>query len=418
MQFVRALYRIRKVIGISCTYTAAGAQYSICCLRQQGEKVDIVEHRHFERIDDVMTYCGQHADHSVSLHIQGKGILLKQVDNALGNAWDERYLYDVFPNFSPDHYYYTVMHGEGLFWISIVQQQRVDELLTDFAQQAIPIVQLFVGPFVLSAILPQINLYEQHYIFAGHAIRTTEEGEWVNYSYDEVQNQAKFSLKVADRPIQQMDIEAYATAFNTLLYGYVEDYALPVSQTRHNLEESMAKIRFKNNGLLLLGMTFLLLLVSMGMYQYYYQHNEQLRLSTMRQQDNVQDTEKRIQSMAKKEQLLVDLGWNGGVPKAWLLDQIALSLHAHKGIALTDVQINPAPERRRGGTATQQIVDNRQKIRLQGHCVSLDGLNAWVRQLSNLGWVQRVQITRFTPSELYGDDSQVFTLDMTYSYAF
>lgn len=416
MQTLKSIYRLKKIIAVSCTFTSSGVHFAVCRLQRKGQKVDIEESCGFERMEDVHDYCARHVAYFVSLHVQGKGLLVKRIDNPQGDEWNEELIYGVFPNFSPQQYYYSMMEGANAFWITIVQCERIDQLVERMVRAGTIPVQVYVGPFVLDAVFSQLNMYGGKFEFAGHSIITNEEGNWMSYDYNEIYN-AKFVAKITDRVVQQEDITPYAVAFNTLLQGIIPDYSLEVPRVKEYLVEALAKIRFQINGLLSIGVLFIVLLLNTVLFQHYYKENERLRLLTGMRQVNLNDQAQALQQIEEKEFLLKELGWSGGVSKAWLLDQIGLSLHDHRGISLTTIQINPEPTKKRGVTSGH-TENNRHTIRMQGRCVSLDGLNAWVRQLSNLRWVERTQIARFTGSGQFEDITHQFTLEIRFDYAF
>lgn len=413
MEAIRNYYRIPAAIGISVTLGSEADTYALSHLRFGKEGIDLLKTASFAQLEDLASYCLAEPAAPVSVYLEGKGILVKEIPRTVETKWDEELISQIFPHFSAEKFYYSYLEGNGFYWVAIAKRDRIDDLLLQLNAAQVAVVQLFIGPFVFDAILKQVNTYNKHYLFAGHDIQTDEDGIWNAYRYD-VQQQAKFQLKVGNRPIEPQYIGSYAAAFNTLMHEFVADRSLSIPQVADRFQETLAKIRFKNNGLLLLATTFILLVLSTVLYSYYYSENEILSARTSQQASSQKDVEQLQQEIAQQDSVLKNLGWNGGVSKAWLLDQLGVSLNESPYISLTDIRINPLPERRRGAKVSAQ--DNRNKIVLKGKCATLDGLNHWVRKLSQQQWVDRVQITQFTESQTFDDDQQVFSLELIFSY--
>lgn len=413
MEAIRKYYRIPAVIGISVTLGTETDTYALSHLRFGKEGIDLFKTASFSQLEDMESYCLAEPTAPVSLYLEGKGILVKEIPRTANATWNEELISQIFPHFSADKFYYSYLEGTEYFWVAIAKRDRIDDILLQLEERQVPVVQLFIGPFVFGAILKQVNTYNKHYLFAGHSIQTDEDGVWNAYRYD-VQQQAKFQLKVGNRPIEAQYIGSYAAAFNTLMHEFVIDRSLSIDRLTHRFQEALGRIRFKNNGLLLLSTTFILLVLSTVLYSYYYSENEVLSARTTQQASSQKDAEQLQQEIAQQELILKDLGWNGGVSKSWLLDQLGISLNESPYISLTDIRINPLPERKRGTKESTQ--DNRNKIVLKGKCATLDGLNQWVRKLNQQQWVDQVQITQFTESQTFDDDQQVFSLEIIFSY--
>ncbi|GGH16457.1 hypothetical protein FAZ19_05775 [Sphingobacterium alkalisoli] len=413
MEAIRKHYRIPAAIGISATLGSEADTYALSHLRFGKEGIDLVSTESFAQLEDLASYCPAEPATPVSLYLEGKGILVKEIPRTADTKWDEELISQIFPHFSADKFYYSYLEGTEYFWVAIAKRDRVDGILLQLEERQIAVVQLFIGPFVFDAILKQVNTYNKHYLFAGHAIQTDEEGVWNAYRYD-IQQQAKFQLKVGNRPIDAQYIGSYAAAFNTLMHEFVSDRSLSIDRLTERFQEALAKIQFKNNGLLLLATTFILLVLSTVLYSYYYSENEVLSARTTQQASSQKDVEQLQQEIAQQDSVLKELGWNGGVSKTWLLDQLGVSLNEAPYVSLTDIRINPQPERRRGAKVSTQ--DNRNKIVLKGKCATLDGLNQWVRKLNQEPWVDQVQITQFTESQVFDDEQQVFSLEIIFSY--
>lgn len=412
MELLRRLYRLESVIGVSYAPGTTGVPlFTTARVRLKGHELDIVETMSFFDRESFGQYMADYSQAPVSLHIQGSGILVKSVGRQEKQAWSNDLLLEVFPSYTPERFVYTVLEGADAWWIAIAKQDKISESLDVLQALKLPVVQMHIGPAILATILPQLNRYEGPYTFGQHCITVDDTGRWTDYRFG-AEYLSRFTPKVGGASIDQYQVLAYAAAFQLLMADHVEHHALPVDAAEKNYQEALHKVRFRTNALVILGATFILLLVSTILFAHYSAENERLQALHLQSSASVQDERALSATLQSQEATLQAMGWNGGFGKAWLMDRIGVTLDDHGAVSLLTLEINPAVERRRN--PTDVVIVQTDRIRLTGKSPSLEGLNSWVRTLQRESWVQQVRIARFTTSPEYNDPLKVFTVDITF----
>jgi hypothetical protein len=339
----------------------------------------------------------KYKDTPVALHLDSRQILIKETAPM---DLDEERLKSIFPSYDAERFYHGQLQGESKQWVAFVRKDYIVEMIDRFAVSGYQVIKVFIGPFVLDAILGQINSYGDAYTFDGHSIRIgAENKQWQEYRYGQ-EFESRFALKIGDHPIKAQYVTAYATAFSTLMADYVPEYGLLIPEVEEQRQSWLEKQKFNVNLLILGAVFFLLLLVNTFLFSHYYQENMALGDRVSNQQSTVQDLGKLEGGIKSNEQLLAELGWNGGVSKAWLLDQIGYSIRQFTQISLAQIQVNPQ-SKGLGNTVIQQA----DQIIIKGNSPTLEMLNLWLRELKNNPWIAKVSI------EEYGNKQQDETMD-------
>ncbi|GAA0884064.1 hypothetical protein GCM10009120_26620 [Sphingobacterium siyangense subsp. cladoniae] len=339
----------------------------------------------------------KYKDTPIALHLDSRQILIKETAPM---DLDEERLKSIFPSYDGDRFYHGQLQGESKQWVAFVRKDYIVEMIDRFAVSGYQVIKVFIGPFVLDAILGQINSYGDAYTFDGHSIRIgAENKQWQEYRYGQ-EFESRFGLKIGDHPIRPQYVTAYATAFSTLMEGYFPEYGLLIPEVEEQRQSWLEKQKFNVNLLILGAVFFLLLLANTFLFSYYYQENMALGDRVSSQQNTVQDLGKLEGGIKGNEQLLTELGWNGGVSKAWLLDQIGYSIRQFTQISLAQIQVNPQ-SKGQGNTVIQQA----DQIIIKGNSPTLEMLNLWLRELKNNPWIAKVSI------EEYGNSRQDETMD-------
>lgn len=392
---IREKYRLSNCIGISLRQEGDMTHFRCCKVRLEKEQLEIDET--WEITDWELLANAKHINIPLALHLEAKQILIKE---NIGGKLDKDQLKSIFPSYDAARFYTIQMQGESSTWIAFVRQDYIAEILKQFSMAGYQVIKVFIGPFLLDNILAQLNNYNNDYSFDRHAIRIHEENkQWQHYRSG-VEFESRFALKIADHPIKQHYVSAYAAAFSTLMADYVNDYSLDIAAVEEQRQTWLEKQKFKINLIALTSLLFLLLLVNSFLFSHYYQENQALEGKVSTQQSTVKDLGKLEDRIKENEQLLAELGWNGGVSKAWLLDQIAYTIRQYAQITLTHIQINPQ-SKGLGNT----VIPQADQILIKGNSPTLEMLNLWLRELKNNPWITKVSI------EEYGNKQQDDTLD-------
>ncbi|MGJ1457872.1 MULTISPECIES: hypothetical protein [Sphingobacterium] len=392
---IKEKYRLNTCVGVSLRQDSAGLSIRCCKVKLEKDQLEIEDT--WEIDDCELIANNKYKDTPVALHLDSRQILIKET--ALMDLDEER-LKSIFPSYDADRFYHGQLQGESKQWVAFVRKDYIVEMIDRFAVSGYQVIKVFIGPFVLDAILGQINSYGDAYTFDGHSIRIgAENKQWQEYRYGQ-EFESRFALKIGDHPIKSQYVTAYAIAFSALMADYIPEYGLLIPEVEEQRQSWLEKQKFNVNLLILVAVFFLLLLVNTFLFSHYYQENMALGDRVSSQQSTVQDLGKLEGEIKSNEQLLAELGWNGGVSKAWLLDQIGYSIRQFTQISLAQIQVNPQ-SKGLGNTVIQQA----DQIIIKGNSPTLEMLNLWLRELKNNPWIAKVSI------EEYGNKQQDETMD-------
>ncbi|WP_343567575.1 hypothetical protein [Sphingobacterium sp.] len=392
---IKEKYRLNTCVGVSLRQDSAGLSIRCCKVKLEKDQLEIEDT--WEVDDWELITNNKYKDTPVALHLDSRQILIKETTPM---DLDEERLKSIFPSYDADRFYHGQLQGESKQWVAFVRKDYIVEMIDRFAVNGYQVIKVFIGPFVLDAILGQINSYGDAYTFDGHSIRIgAENKQWQEYRYGQ-EFESRFALKIGDHPIKPQYVTAYAIAFSALMADYIPEYGLLIPEVEEQRQSWLEKQKFNVNLLILVAVFFLLLLVNTFLFSHYYQENMALGDRVSSQQSTVQDLGKLEGGIKSNEQLLAELGWNGGVSKAWLLDQIGYSIRQFTQISLAQIQVNPQ-SKGLGNTVIQQA----DQIIIKGNSPTLEMLNLWLRELKNNPWIAKVSI------EEYGNKQQDETMD-------
>lgn len=392
---IKEKYRLHTCWGISLRQEGETLSFRCCKLRLDRQQLEIEDSLEVDDWESLPNKKNEAVP--VALHLEARQILIKE---STAPIRDDDQLRSIFPSYDPARFYSIQLRGETTSWVALVRRDYVLDILDRFSAAGYPVIKVFIGPFLLDNILEQLNTYSTEYKFDGHAIQIHAESRlWQQYQWDRT-IESPFALKVGDHPIKPHFVSAYAAAFSTLMADFVTDYSLAVPEVEEQRQLWLEKQKFKNNLILIVGGLFLLLLINTFAFNHYYQENQDLEGQVSTQQTTEKDLGKLEAGIKQNEQLLAELGWNGGVSKAWLLDQIAYSIRQYTQITLSQIQINPQIK----GPGNVMLQQPDQMI-IKGNSPTLEMLNLWLRELKNNPWITGVSI------EEYGNRQQDDTLD-------
>lgn len=413
-QKIEQWYAFDEVIGLSCTLQAQTMVYNVCRIKRVKDAVELLDRKVCADWEELLLYLKAYRSVPIALQLQGKGILIKEMPLTPELAKEQ--IQAVFPNYNPADYAHSYFPGMQKAWLSLTRLDRVEGLLGNLREEGLQVLRLFIGPFVLENILDQLNGYSGHFSFDGHQItRNMELQRWEDYRYA-VEEKARFSTKIQGADIAENYLMAYAAAFSLLMDGFVEALHSEHAALDTQFDDFKQRIRFKKNGLLLLGGFFILLLINTLLYTAYQGKYEAIDYQTKENFSNASEQLQLADKVRQNDSLLLALGWNGGLQKAWLLNQLAASLQGHLGIAWQSLSINPEEARRMGMVMAPQ--DNRFRIQLLGSCRTLNELEAWLRELRHRQWLEQVEISKFLDQNKPNSSQKDFVLNMRYTYDF
>ncbi len=381
-------YRINQATGISIQIGTSGdLKINACGLSVEKNKLTFDQ-----KITDIASIevLQKHFDVKlVALNLTGKGILQKQTE--LIQAIDQHSFNSIFPNANIDDFYVQNFRSGKRSFISIIRKNEANKWLQALKENGYIPLSLSLGPFPVQNIIPQLNSYDNRLVFDGNTIERHEDGDWLSWNYDG-QVKAPFPIKVESEKIDEQLILAYAAAFQLILSDKVDSVVADVPELQQGWNEVIIGKRLRVYGGLILAMFFILLLINFVVFSGLKQSNDQLTARVSRTVQSSVDFQSVNEEVTQKETLLDLLGWDGGVNKIALIDQVASLMP--REITLDEMTVNPVDVAK---SRVQKILSfsNRQ-IEIRGFAQNIIPVNEWIARIKTKAWVKDIQLANYT----------------------
>jgi hypothetical protein len=381
-------YRINQAVGISIQI-GSGADLKIhaCGLSVEKNKLSFDQ-----KITGIVSIDGlqkHFAVKLVALNLSGKGILQKQTE--LIQKIDQHNFSNIFPNANIDDFYVQNFQSSQHSFISIIRKTEADKWLQALKENGYTPLSLSLGPFPVQNIIPQLNSYDGRFVFDGNTIERNEDGDWLSWNYDG-QVRAPFPIKVESEPINEQLVLAYAAAFQLILSDKIESVVADVPELQQVWNEVITGKRLRVYGGLILVLFFVLLLINFVVFSGLKQSNDRLTAQVSRTVQSSVDLQSVNEQASQKETLLGLLGWDGGMNKTALVDQVASLMPGE--ITLDEITVNPVDIAK---SRVQKILSfsNRQ-IETRGFAEHIIPVNEWIARIKTKPWVKDIQLANYT----------------------
>jgi len=252
-------------------------------------------------------------------------------------------------------------------------------------------LKLSLGPFPIENIVSHLNIYEQDFNIDGHQIKLNEKAEWLSYQY-KASSPSQLPLKIASEKIDQRLILPYAAVFQLVLSNTLDPVCAEVGTLQTTLKITISNNRIRVQGFIVLIVFFILLLGNYitlsSLTSSNSSLNEQASLSTQ----NTNTLQALNEQVKKKEAELKALGWDGGINKSSLIDQISALLPQE--INLAEIAVNPVDH---ASSRTQKsFVFANRKIQVIGNSQQIISVNEWIARIKTKKWVKNIQMDSYT----------------------
>lgn len=341
----------------------------------------------------------------LSVSISGKGVLFKQMEKV--EEIGASNFSAVLPNASIDDFY--VQHfpsGEHSF-VAVIRKTEADKWLDAISEQGYTALMLSLGPFPITHILPQLNIYDEEIIFAGIKIARSEDQSWEKVSFHE-EFQSPYTIKVESEVLDQQLLLPYAAAFQLLLSGKLDAVKANVPVLGSAFEGLISDRKFKVNGMMILLVFFVLLLGNFVWLSGLNADNARLAAEVSSSARTSTDQQALNDGIRQKESLLRDLGWDGGINKSSLIDQAAALMPGE--ITLKEISLNPIDGAADHGFGSLKFRER--KILIRGESAQIIPVNEWAARLKSKKWVKNVELESYNfNNEL---NTGIFTITLSY----
>jgi Tfp pilus assembly protein PilN len=380
---------IDQCTAVSITRSADdGLLINVCTVQRRNDKLDI---------DQSAPVCSSLAElfkslpakSVISLNLNGKGILHKQqrLDETIGQGGFEKILPGANES---DFYIQRFISGESSF-TSVVRKADADKWISDFKNAGFTVIMLSLGPFPVQLILKQLNIYGNELVFYGHDIKYNEDGLWTAYTYHE-QAVATYPLKADLEPILERLVLPYAVAFQAVLSDKLTPVTADVPELRLQFTKLIKTRKIKVISFCIIAVFFILLAVNMVVFSTLYTENGQLAAQLGRYSRDNEGVKKLEETVQQNEALLKELGWDGGINKSAMIDQIAGLLPW--GLTWKEVAVNPVDLQQSREQKSVRFTERR--ISITGNAAAVTDVNEWIARMRSLKSVKNARLESYT----------------------
>ena len=143
------LGHINKIAAISVKMKDDGIVYSYQILKLKKGEIEFIKSENgITEMRALIKKIGKKTP--IVLHIQGKGILNRVVDNK------ENYRHALLMNARLDDFYFTDFVEEEKVYSSVIRKDAVQEILALFAEKHVEVISFCTGPFIAASLAPYI----------------------------------------------------------------------------------------------------------------------------------------------------------------------------------------------------------------------------------------------------------------------
>jgi len=388
MNKLEQYYRINHVAGVHIHIHPDGhATLQVCTIVASGNQLQIDK-----RITDLAS-PGQLKEYlpaksMIALNISGKGVLQKRIERI--EVIDQNTFSKILPNAkSEDFYVQNFVSGESSF-ISLIRGAEANKWMSQLRELQFTPLMLSLGSFPIDAVVSQLNIYENELLFNGYQIRRNEKGEWIECLYDETIHSA-FPIKIATEKIDEKLIIPYAAAFQLVLNNSLEPVKANVDHLEKDFQKKLSDQKIKAQSVVVLIIVFALLLINFILFSFLNSSNNTLTAQLSRSAQNSNNQQEINEQVKKKESILRSLGWEGGINKSGLIDQIASLLPPE--VSIEEIVINPINQTQ---SRTQKMLSfSERKIQIHGNSERIIPVNEWIARIKTKPWVKNIQMENF-----------------------
>ncbi|QEM09149.1 hypothetical protein DEO27_003655 [Mucilaginibacter rubeus] len=404
MAVLDRFYAIKQAGGLSVVILKDGsAEAGYCQVSLDGKKLSF--EKKLRGLD--LLELRKHIVPAVplSVTISGRGVLYKQLDRA--EDISPANFSAVLPNASMDDFYVQHFPSGAHSFVAVMRKAEADKWLDLILGQGLSPVMLSLGPFPVEHILPQLNIYNEEIIFSGIKIERSPDRNWKSLSFGEA-FQSVYPIKVENEVLEQQLVVAYAAAFQLLLSGKVNAVNAGVPAVGLALDGLISDRKFKVNTGVALLVCLVLLLANFIWFSELNTENARLAEEVSTSARTSTDIEALADKIRQNESLLTELGWDGGINKSVLIDQVAALMPGE--LTLKQIDINPVDAAAEHDFASLKFQERKMLIR--GESAQIIPVNEWAARLKSKKWVKSVELESYNfNNEL---STGLFTLTLTY----
>lgn len=381
-QFSQRYLPAKTVAGVHVRYLSAQqCTYTLCILKQDKQVLSIVEqHDDIQEIETLFSYLS--AKVPVYLTVEGKGILIREVESGLGEPADM--LQQLMPNAKKEDFYVQVSEKA---LVTVVRRTMVDTLLALFRAQDLSVLSLQVGPFAINTVIPFLEETMDIVGLPSYQLRLEDQQiKAITPAEETVSLQQEYL--VGEEKIAAHELLSYATALSYFAPTETVPASTADSTITVHAEQAFYHRRFFTKAFpAVLGFFLIGLLINTVLYFQAFEQNQTLQTQSASDARLLSQLTKLQEEVESKEQFLSILGWEKAVSLTSLADRLAATVPP--AVVLTHLAVSPLNEARYQKEKKQVFISN--QLLVEGSCHDLLALNEWFLVLENSPWIAKLE---------------------------
>jgi Tfp pilus assembly protein PilN len=355
-----------------------------------------------KEIDDVETLTQRiNPKDPVILNISGKGIIHRKIDNE--ELTEEEMLQKVFPNASVNDFYVQQMRLDDKYlYLSVIRKKTLHEIIDLFKSHHLHILNIFLGPFAVSHIIPFIDHSQEEIVLPDMKLSTKEQNI-IGFQASE-SDTISTRYSIGSDQVPALLLKAFSAAFSYFLDEESVN-ALNIPSLKNEKEEFTYKQIFIKAGWGVLIILFALLLGNYMVFTHYKEKQARLSSELGRNKATLSKIESLKDELNRKKQFIKEKNLLGKTKLSFFADRIAHTIP--REIVLEQLAINPVAKKVKEHESIE-IIHN--TIVIRGTTRNSTILNQWIETLKGFQWIKKLDIMNYTQETLYATGD--FTLEI------
>lgn len=381
-QLSKLLYQQKGIVGLSCQQQDGQWQYQLCRLERKKDQVEIEQQIVVQSLDTLASQLPQ-ADAPIFLWVDAPNMLHRQLQHLPDSTTAA--LQAILPTAKVEDFYVQCLTQSNSCWVSVVRKSLIDQLLADLEAAELFILQIGIGPCLLGELAPLLPP-DTHTISSPYHQLHFEQQQLQQLSKlppATALAQQQASIQLGDDRLTFQQLPAFNMALLGITQPDFQGLALP------ELASKRVDWQFKQlfTYTLWIGLVvfFVALLGNYVLFDHYQKSYEELEVSTLQQQQLVDQRNALQEQYQRRKALLGDQLQLSQSKSSFYADQLAASLP--RSIQLTRLEVFPQIISQAYQSEDELPRYDYHKILVAGQCDASVFYNNWKLALQELHWV-------------------------------
>lgn len=370
--------------GVEHTTVDSKEKIILVSLSKKKNNLDMVLNKTMDSFENITNYIPKKG--SISLVINNDKVLCKKTP--ISNDDGSKLIQNAFPNININEFYYDVLRQKNDCFIALCRKQYVDNLIEEYRNKTLYVLNISLGNHVVSNITEYIDLDE---VYTSNAL-VEKNKENINHISKQT-NIPTHTYGINGLQVSNMFLLSFAAILEVVLTKTINES----SNFRSKYEvllNAYKQQRFFSQ-FLKLGLIFVLILLFINFFIFNHYFN---KVSELRQTSQVNETTRQQlivlkEDVDKKEKFINDILKSEASKSSYYSNAIMVSLP--NSISITNFNFQPLTKRIK---AEKPIEYELGTILLNGASSITSEISSWVSDLEQINWIEKVVITEYSES--------------------